>query len=380
MTTNSAQQLVRVFVSHTSDMAAYPTDRSFVQAILDAVSRAKLVAVDMRYFAAGSAPSAEYCRQRVRECEIYVALVGFRYGSIVPGDSISYTELEFNEATAAGRPRLVFLLDENAELPAAMSDSDQGPVRGFRQRLYDGSLIVRTFTSATGLELEVFHALIETVDTRRSTSPRQLPPDVSAFTGRSEELSELDGLLAAVDRASTQMISAVSGTAGVGKTALVVHWAHRVAPRFPDGHLYADLRGYDPERPMSTASVLTAFLRALGVPAADIPHEADELAARYRTLLDGRRMLVVLDNAASSEQVRLLLPGTRTVLTVVTSRDRLAALVVRHGARRVDLDLLPLDDAIELLRTLIGRRASTSNPRRLLNWPGSAPACLSRSG
>ena len=106
------------------------------------------------------------------------------------------------------------------------------------------------------------------------------------------------------------MISAIAGTAGVGKTALAVHWAHQVADRFPDGQLYVNLRGYDPGQPMPAADALAGFLRALGVPGQDIPPEVEERAARYRSLLAGRRMLVVLDNAGEVEQVRPLLPGT----------------------------------------------------------------------
>ena len=102
----------QVFVSHTSDMAQFPEGRSFVQAALDAVSRAGMAPVDMRYFAARDGRPAEYCRRRVRECEVYVAVIGFRYGSMVPGEAVSYTELEFDEASAAGLPRLAFLLDD----------------------------------------------------------------------------------------------------------------------------------------------------------------------------------------------------------------------------------------------------------------------------
>ena len=137
------------------------------------------------------------------------------------------------------------------------------------------------------------------------------------------------------------MISAIGGTAGVGKTALAVHWAHQVADRFPDGQLYVNLRGYDPGQLVTAADALAGFLRALGMPGQDIPPEPDERAARYRSLLAGRRMLVVLDNAGSVEQVRLLLPGTPACVTVVTSRDSLAGLVARDGAVRLDLDLLP---------------------------------------
>jgi hypothetical protein len=111
-------------------------------------------------------------------------------------------------------------------------------------------IVVRRFASASDLELEVFHALLDTVDPYRPPRPRELPPDVYGFTGRGTELDALDGLLADGQASPAVTISLVSGTAGVGKTALTVHWAHRVASRFPDGQLYVDLRGYDPDQPM----------------------------------------------------------------------------------------------------------------------------------
>src|SRR5215472_10009187 len=114
----------QVFVSHTSDMARFPAGRSFVQAALDAVGRAGMAPVDMRYFAARVGAPAEYCRRRVRECEVYVVVVGFCHGSMVPGEAVSYTELEFQEAGAAGLPRLVFLLGEDAGIPAMLADAD----------------------------------------------------------------------------------------------------------------------------------------------------------------------------------------------------------------------------------------------------------------
>jgi tetratricopeptide (TPR) repeat protein/DNA-binding SARP family transcriptional activator len=187
--------------------------------------------------------------------------------------------------------------------------------------------------------------------------PAQLPTDVHGFTGRDDELDELDRLLiGARDQSTAVVISAVAGTAGVGKTALAVRWAHRRRDAFPDGQLYVDLRGYDPNEPMSAENALAGFLTALGVAGQDIPLDVDDRAARYRTEISGRRMLVILDNAASVEQVRPLLPGTPSCVVVVTSRNSLGGLVARHGARRLDLDLLPLPEAITLLRKLIGGR------------------------
>jgi len=193
--------------------------------------------------------------------------------------------------------------------------------------------------------------------------PRQLPGRVAHFAGRA---GELVALTAQADQAAglepeTVVISALGGTAGVGKTALAVHWAHQVAEQFPDGQLYINLRGYDPGQPVASADALAGFLRALGVAGRDIPADPDERAARYRSLLAGKRVLVVLDNAREAEQVRPLLPGTPACVAVVTSRDSLAGLVARDGAVRLDLDLLPLPDALDLLRALIGQRAAADS-------------------
>jgi DNA-binding SARP family transcriptional activator len=190
-----------------------------------------------------------------------------------------------------------------------------------------------------------------------AASPRQLPADVRCFTGRDAELDALWGMLSDTSAAGPVVISVIAGTAGVGKTALAVHWAHQVSARFPDGQLYANLRGYDPARPVAATDALAGFLRALGVGGQDIPAGQDERAARYRSILADTRMLVILDNAASEEHVRPLLPGTPACAAVVTSRDSLAGLVARDGAHRLDLDLLPLNDAVGLLRELVGERA-----------------------
>jgi DNA-binding SARP family transcriptional activator/tetratricopeptide (TPR) repeat protein len=196
-------------------------------------------------------------------------------------------------------------------------------------------------------------------DHRATVTPRELPAPVAHFVGRAMELAALTGIL---DRpgdepAGAIVISAIGGTAGVGKTALAVRWAHHVAARFPDGQLHVNLRGYAPEQPMTAADALAGFLRSLGVSGKDVPTDGAERAARYRSLLSGRRMLVLLDNAASEEQVRPLLPASPGCAVVVTSRSALPGLVARDGAERLDLDPLPLADAVGLLRTLIGTRA-----------------------
>ncbi|GAA3295314.1 tetratricopeptide repeat protein [Dactylosporangium vinaceum] len=184
----------------------------------------------------------------------------------------------------------------------------------------------------------------------RAATPRQLPLDGAGFVGREEELAALDGTA----------LTAVVGTAGVGKTALAVRWAHRAAARFPDGQLYVDLRGFDRQRPVAAAEALGGFLRALGVDGGDVPRAEAERAALYRTLVAGRRLLVVLDNASGADHVRPLLPGTATCTAVVTSRDDLTGLVVREGARRVRLEPLGPAAATRLLRTLLGEEADVA--------------------
>jgi DNA-binding SARP family transcriptional activator/Tfp pilus assembly protein PilF len=189
--------------------------------------------------------------------------------------------------------------------------------------------------------------------------PRELPAPVAGFVGRAGELAALSELLdrSAEGTPPAVVISAIGGTAGVGKTALAIQWAHRAAGRFPDGQLYVNLRGYDPDRPVTAGDALAFFLRALGVPGQDIPAEENERSARYRSLLAGKKTLIVLDNAGSEEQVRLLLPGSPSCAVVVTSRDALAGLVARDGATRLEVDLLPPAEAVGLLRELIGQRA-----------------------
>jgi DNA-binding SARP family transcriptional activator/Tfp pilus assembly protein PilF len=210
-----------------------------------------------------------------------------------------------------------------------------------------------------------YHAFLAEDGRRRPAGPQHrpvpetLPCDVGDFVGRQRELAALDQVLAEADGAAVP-IAVVSGTAGVGKTALALHWSHLARTRFPDGQLYVDLRGYDPQQPLSGSDALARLLSALGLPAQEIPLEATDRAARYRTEVSGRRILIVLDNASSADQIRPLLPGTASCAVLVTSRDTLGDLVARHGARRINLDLLPLDDSLDLLRRLVGDRVDSA--------------------
>jgi len=183
--------------------------------------------------------------------------------------------------------------------------------------------------------------------------PRELPAVVSSFTGRRTELDLLDRWAQAAAPSSGTSLAVVCGTAGVGKTALVTHWAYRNRRRFPDGELYIDLQGYHPGRPVHPAEALARLMRRMGLEDTMVPEGLEERAAQYRTLLADRQMLVVLDNARSAEQVRHLLPGAGP-FAVVTSRDTMAGLVARDGAQRISLGLLDRQDALDLLQTVLG--------------------------
>ena len=215
--------------------------------------------------------------------------------------------------------------------------------------------------------------------------PRQLPAAVAHFVGRAAELKVLDGLLGQAPgsrdwNGGAVIISAIGGTAGVGKTALAVHWAHQVADRFPDGQLYANLRGFDPAgTPAAPGEVIRAFLNALQVPADRIPPGPAEQAALYRSLLAGRRMLIVLDNARDAAQVRPLLPGAPGSVVVVTSRSQLAGLAATEGARLVNLNMLTGDEAAELLARRLGLDRVSAEPEaagELAGLCGGLPLAL----
>lgn len=188
--------------------------------------------------------------------------------------------------------------------------------------------------------------------------PRQLPADLAGqFIGREAELSTLSDLIGiATEDASVVAISAIGGTAGVGKSALAIRWSHANAARFPDGQLYINLRGFDPGgTPLRPEAVIRSFLDAFGLPPNRIPSDVEAQAALYRTLMSGRKLLLLLDNARNVDHVRPLLPGSATVKVIVTSRDKLVGLVPM-GARVVVLDAFRHSDALAMLTLTVGAR------------------------
>lgn len=198
-----------------------------------------------------------------------------------------------------------------------------------------------------------------------SRTPRQLPAAIRHFTGRRRHLKLLDELLdqAAEPGGGTAVISAIGGTAGIGKSALALHWAQQNAERFPDGQLHVNLRGFAPGgRPLAPVEAVRGFLEALGVTGAGIPQEPDAQTALYRSLVAGRRILIVLDNARDTEQVRPLLPGTLSCVVLITSRNQLTGLVAAEGAVPVTLDLLSAWESHDLLSRRLGPERTAMEP------------------
>jgi DNA-binding SARP family transcriptional activator/tetratricopeptide (TPR) repeat protein len=194
--------------------------------------------------------------------------------------------------------------------------------------------------------------------------PRQLPAASRCFTGRAGELAALSVLMEReVTQASGVVIAALTGMAGIGKTALAVRWAHQVASRFPDGQLFVNLRGSGPSGiPLTPTHAVGGFLTALGVPPARIPPDTDGQAALYRSLLADRRMLIVLDNAQDAEQVRPLLPGSPKCLVLVTSRNRLTGLAAAEGAHLMTLGVLSEAESRDLLALNLGAGRAAAEP------------------
>ncbi|MEV4071113.1 AfsR/SARP family transcriptional regulator [Nonomuraea fuscirosea] len=193
--------------------------------------------------------------------------------------------------------------------------------------------------------------------------PRQLPPASGRFVGRAAALRRLDA----------GRVNLVVGPAGVGKTALVIHWAHSASGRFPDGQLFLNMRGFDQREPMSLSESLLLLLQGLGVAAKDIPLELDAQVALYRSLLAGRRVLVILDDVADPEQMRALLPGDPGCHAVITSRHRLASLAALDGVERLTLDVLDREETQRLLARSIGED-------RLLREPEAAEELMALCG
>ncbi|MDO0913233.1 BTAD domain-containing putative transcriptional regulator [Streptomyces sp. DT2A-34] len=323
-------------------------------------------------------------RRVLRQERLKCLLLLRRFGDALDDfDGLSASDL-YDESLVALRMRALYGVGRQAEALKAYE--------GMRRRLRD-----ELGTSPREELRRVHEAVLRQDDTyllpppppppkpRESTSsaPAELPHDAAGFAGRTDELVRLHRLLPSErepGRAGTVVISAIGGAAGIGKTALAVHWAHQVRDRFPDGQLYINLHGFDYDRsPLEPGEALELLLRSLGLAASEIPANHEAQGRVFRTLLAGRRMFVLLDNAASAEQVRPLLPGSATCCVVVTSRNRLGDLIARDGAHALRLDLLQPDEARALLSRALGADRVDADDMavdELIRLCGSLPLAL----
>ncbi|MFK4088726.1 helix-turn-helix domain-containing protein [Kribbella sp. NPDC020789] len=247
------------------------------------------------------------------------------------------------------------------------------PRTGTLRRLSDGL----DLTAAQRVQLAAAGSRSKT----RVSTPRELPDDVYSFVGREQQVAELEKIFAATDsRPGVVVTSAIGGMGGVGKTALAIHLAHLVADRYPDGQLYLNLGGFGPGPPMTPGEALGRLMDSLGVEGPDDPDDIHQAASRYRSALTGRRVLVVLDNAADATQVEPLLPGASTCAVLVTSRRALTAL---PGVAHVMLDVLPEDDGVDMLSRIVGDDRIAQDPASALaivNLCGALPLALHIAG
>jgi DNA-binding SARP family transcriptional activator/transcriptional regulator with XRE-family HTH domain len=313
------------------------------------------------------------------ELRLQLADVLFRYADVACALGWHHQVLPRLQALAVAEPlneaahaRLMIALAGAGQQAAAIHVYQDMRLRLDRELgVYPGKALVEAhlrvlhqdIPAAASGQARVYRSSSSAAAAAEHLVPRQLPAAPHHFTGRADELSALSGLLDPVQRADAMVIAALTGMAGVGKTALAVHWAHQVVSQFPDGQLFMDLRGFSPSGlPVAPTDVLCGFLTALGVPAARIPPCVAEQAALFRSLLAGRRMLIVLDNVENAEPVRPLLPGSPGSLVLVTSRNRLIGLAAAEGARLVNLGVLTDAESRGLLSKSLGTARAAAEP------------------
>jgi cellulose biosynthesis protein BcsQ len=355
---SSLQEPLRVFISHTSELRQYPPSRSFVAAAEQAISRAGSIILDMEYFSAREHKPPDYVRESVQRADVYVGIIGFRYGVPVHDDpERSYTELEFDIATELGLPRLLFLLDEDAVLPLPLSSLND-PLygdrqRAFRERLISTGLTVSRVAAPEQLEILLFQAM---TDLRLRVTRRAAPGTGSAEDGiavrlaprptflaaREELLAQLDIRLSA-DRGTGPGVVALFGLGGVGKTAIAMEYAHR---QLGQRSVVWQFAAEDPATLAAGFSELATQLRG-----GDLANGGDPVAQVHATLARRRDWLLVFDNALNPAAITGMLPPAGTGQVVITSqyaywpaewglevpvldRDAAAAfLLARTGAR-----------------------------------------------
>ena len=364
----------RVFLSHTSELRKFPENRSFVEAAEAAVNRAGDAPTDMKYFAARDEKPADYCRATVHGCDIYVGLIGLRYGSLVRDrPDVSYTELEFDAATEAGKTRLIFMLDEKATLPipSDQQQDDDPDLRArqqaFRKRLSGAGLIVARVASPAELETELLHALMESKEkaadagTAETWELRGHRPD-PYFTGRDGELEALHQAFRAKRAASA--VQVISGLGGLGKTRLVIEYAWRYAS---DYELVWWIRAED------SATMRGDYAELAG--ALGLPSEQDDqaIAALRQELPRRRKWLLIFDNAEDPAELFSLLPDRHQGHVLITSRRR----DWPHTEDR-RLEVLSAEAAVGYLQRR-GRVADAGTARDLAEALGCLPLALAQA-
>jgi hypothetical protein len=348
----------RVFLSHTSELRAFPPDRSFVVAAEAAINRTGGAVTDMAYFAVRDARPADFCVQMVESADVYVGIIGLRYGSPVHDrPDLSYTELEFQTATDLGRPRLIFLLDENAPLPlpaAFLIDRRYGDRQeAFRLRLQEAGVITAFVASPEQLEKELIHALLEIstpADGRTTALPAPPPPFMAPaqlhhVVARPDLMDAVAGQLSG---GSVALTTALRGAGGFGKTTLAAQLCHQVRDRFPGGVLWVTV-GQQVAGAALAAKINDLSLHLSGErPTFVDPEQAGHHLGR---LLGAERRLLVIDDVWRSDQLEPFLAGGAGCTRLITTR---VDSILSADTRSVTVDAMTSVEALSLLTDGLG--------------------------